>query len=251
MKKWIKQYWVYVAIAIFGGILGTAISLTIWHQNNIGTLAEWVSGIGSFGAIAFAYIQIKIQIKEGQLAKRPIFSITCLNTLKEDFENYYVNDADFEYFSKALILREVEPNREKIRTLSNNRQGYKIKNLSNESALNIFLEIKYDDKKISDIMTISSIDPKSEAVLFTHEMLSNKSGNVYKDVHQKIEYIKLHFDSLIDVRYIQIWDQRYNITKSEGKEKEYINMINYKIQETHTRPKLVNTVNFMFNKMSI
>lgn len=244
MKNWIKQYWVYVAIAIFGGILGTAISLTIWHQNNIGTLAEWVSGIGSFGAIAFAYIQIKIQIKENQLAKRPIFSITCVHTLKEDFENYYVNDADFNSFWKASNPREDEPNGKKIRTLSNNRKGYKFENLSNEAALNICLEIKYDDKKESDIMTISSIDPKSEAAFFTHEMLSNKSENVYKDVHKKIEYIKLHFDSVIGVHYIQIWDQKYKITKPDGKEKEDIDMINYKIQETHTRPELVNTVKF-------
>ncbi|WP_261982425.1 hypothetical protein [Lactobacillus kimbladii] len=41
MKNWFKEYWVYVAIAIFGGIIGTALSLTIWHQNNIGTLADW------------------------------------------------------------------------------------------------------------------------------------------------------------------------------------------------------------------
>ena len=77
--KWLKKYWWYFVISFSSSFVGGIICITITNKN-IGSLADWVSGIGSLIAIAFAYWKNAEQRKEYdedksklKLSKRPLF----------------------------------------------------------------------------------------------------------------------------------------------------------------------------------
>lgn len=58
--NWFKKYGWYILISFISAILGGAICISI-SQKNLGSFADWLSGLGSIAAIAFAYWQIHEQ----------------------------------------------------------------------------------------------------------------------------------------------------------------------------------------------
>ena len=194
MKNWFKEYWVYVAIAIFGGIIGTALSLTIWHQNNIGTLADWVSGIGSVVAIVFAYLQIREQRDEyeddkkhqkeiAQINNKPLFEVYISNILNSSDETFF--------FPAEKLGKENEESLFTFRELSNQyylldlKFFYCIKSVKDCTAINPTLVITYESpnhKEIDqDIIHADTIIRGGKEVRF----LTKKILNLHKVKKEK------------------------------------------------------------------
>ncbi|GDZ84756.1 hypothetical protein EFN63_08095 [Leuconostoc citreum] len=62
MKDWIKQAGTGIFYGLIGGAIGLAIlAMSSNNHDTFGNVADWVSGIGSVGAIYFVYRQIKQQ----------------------------------------------------------------------------------------------------------------------------------------------------------------------------------------------
>ncbi|SCC13475.1 hypothetical protein [Weissella bombi] len=60
-NKWIRKMPLLVLV-VFSTIIGSIIGFIIVHNyHDIGSIADWVSGVGSLGAIWFVHLQIKQQ----------------------------------------------------------------------------------------------------------------------------------------------------------------------------------------------
>ena len=80
MRKWFEKYEEYIwfsLITVLSSFLGATIVYLI-PKKNFGSIADWVSGIGSCGAVIVALWQIimqrKKEEKDRKLANRPFFS---------------------------------------------------------------------------------------------------------------------------------------------------------------------------------
>lgn len=211
MKNWFKEYWVYVAIAIFGGIIGTALSLTIWHQNNIGTLADWVSGIGSVVAIVFAYWQIDEQRKEYEedrnyekekekFSNRAYFGITYGNYVNEGEKivynwNYCISENLFDYNSDKKIFFVNE-------TMTGNSLII-VKNYSSANAINCLLKVEYNDNS-SDTFDFENLQPGDKKTIIPNKLIDKPSSHI----PQLINSIEIHFDSIRNEHFVQRWDKK-------------------------------------------
>ena len=76
MKEWIRL----LSGGILGGLLGSGLgllvlSLALRNYNVFGNVADWVSGIGSLGAILMVLFQIKKNKESDFSQSRPIFKI--------------------------------------------------------------------------------------------------------------------------------------------------------------------------------
>ena len=214
MKKRFKKYWVYVAIAIFGGILGTALSLTIWHQNNIGTLADWVSGIGSVGAILFAYWQIDEQRSEYEedkrqlkLSKRPRFEIYTSNILNNSDETFFLAaEQTKRKQSEDYFLFDRKNNLFLLINDKNYKFFWGIKNVANYAAINPTLTITYKYAGLEREDTIRAdtmVQSGKEVKFLTNVVIDDKKINLNR---ANIE-IELYFMSTDGNYYKQTFKQ--------------------------------------------
>ncbi len=88
----------YLWVAFISAFLGSSLVFTIFScfSNKHGTLAEWISGIGTIAAILFVYWQIDEQRKEFQLSKKYSIQIAFIPQVHYEstkdggklFENY-------------------------------------------------------------------------------------------------------------------------------------------------------------------
>ena len=121
------------------GILITFISKLEW-----GTVADWVSGIGSFGAVIVALWQIIIQRKKEEkdrkLANRPFFSLARRTYLKEGIDELLLLPKDNKY-----VLREsfYERKNENNLTFKKKIGAYEFTNVSQAVATSLVFKIEY------------------------------------------------------------------------------------------------------------
>lgn len=225
MRKWIKQYGWYVAISMLGGILGAGFSLFIWHQRNLGTLAEWVSGLGSLGAIIFAYKQIDEQRKEynekQELDNRPYFSLSKQSSLGKNKTKIWL-----EIKGGLKISNMFKPVYNPLgeiwfKEVINDGYMYKMTNLSNNSAANLILEVTYfinnknkNREEVKDTICPDIPVMKGESILFMTDTMILSSKKALYDSEKKIS---LYFMSGYGNYYVQSWKEN----KTEKVEKYF------------------------------
>lgn len=222
--KFIKKYWVVLILGILTGACISWVAIAFFNgilRKNFGSLADWLSGVGSLLAIAFAYWQIYEQRKEFEINKkadedlekqklRPFFSIHFRSKIFQDKENYYVNEKDTDKFSVSK-----KDNKEEAIFL-NGKEGYEVTNIINNVALNVTFEVIYQDNE-RDILNVDSLQAKATGIFFTKKVLNypvNNSTNVMKNVEDQTKCIRIYFDSLLGIHYCQEWKEK--IKKGES-----------------------------------
>lgn len=161
-----------------------------WNCIDWGSVADWVSGIGSILAIIFVILQIK-QSKEQlneQLRKekenafrieRPLFKIELsnwadLNSLNKNFlkiSKEEQNDIKKYVFKDDYIDSIKEKFQHRVMTPGINKNAVYIKNISDKSILALECHIKVDeyidgkDKKESYCFRIDKVSPDEKVIL--------------------------------------------------------------------------------------
>lgn len=218
MRKWIKQYGWYVAVSILGGIFGAAVSLFIWRQKSLGTIAEWVSGLCSFGAIIFAYKQIKEQREEYEedkkeelnkkiLDNRPFFTAYKRRYLLRKKEVLWILVEDFK---ENVIKSIIDPSIDKLSDYVNFKNDiniYIFKNVTMAAATSITLKIEYKndgETEKTDFCDIETcVDGKEQVIILPHSILSEPEKYVYCQ-----KKISLYFSTIDDRVYCQNWTEK-------------------------------------------
>lgn len=184
-----------------------------------GTVADWVSGFASMGAIVFAYWQIAEQRKEYKkdktdeirreiLANRPFFSLLKLfyltkgkdhlYTLAEDRNDEKINDL----FSESTD------------TYVDFKKGfcaYGFKNVSQAVATNVVLKIEYQSEANGKVLRTdycnigTCVIEKEQVIILPHSIMNESHTYAYCP---KIIY--LYFSTIDDRVYRQSWIEQYN-----------------------------------------
>lgn len=98
--NWEKKYRWYGVFGFFGGILGGAFCMSIKHAKNMGTLADWLSALGTIAAVMVAlWPQIKsmfgsnlfFQLELNSSEKIYKFNILNLSDANEIVDIKYIN----------------------------------------------------------------------------------------------------------------------------------------------------------------
>lgn len=224
--KWLKKYWWYNVISFSSSFIGGIICITITNKN-IGSFADWVSGIGSLLAIAFAYWQIHIQTKEYEedkkekinreiLANRPFFSCKRRINLKSEKDHLWVTGDDINSGSAEKILKiDEEGYGDFISAIA----AYEFKNVSQAVATNVVLKIEYKDVASNetlkeDCSTIrTSVIGKERAIMLPHSIVDESKDNDRID-DESLPYsycpkiISLYFTTIDDRAYCQRWVEK-------------------------------------------
>lgn len=210
--NWFKKYGWYILISFISAILGGAICISI-SQKNLGSFADWLSGLGSIAAIAFAYWQIHEQKVEYENDKReqekikqknnqPLFSLSNTRFFKKGVRNCYWQPNDFQEISKKIDSSKIN-----YALLTENKGCYELINITNSLASDVCFRITYTDGE-HQTLYIPFIDEKNLSYLFTHKMFS--SGLTIHNINEQVANIKLYYDSIDKIHYVQIWENRIN-----------------------------------------
>lgn len=207
MIKWIKQYGWYFAISILGGTLGAVFSLFIWHQGNLGTIAEWVSGLGSLGAIVFAYWQMHVQRKQYEkdkiLANRPFFSCMRKTYLKGSKDKLWLLPEDEDSVLRASFFKRKSNN---VLNFKKKIAAYEFTNVSKAVATSVVLKIEYQNRTRDEVLRTDYCKIKKcvmgneEDIILPTSIINEPStyADCPKDVY-------LYFTTIDDRAYCQKW----------------------------------------------
>lgn len=171
MKNKVKSSKIKVGLTIFLLVIGITIGMFLgkiqYNAENMGTLADWVSGLGSLGALIFAYYQINDSNKQTQIT---------LKEMKKEHEDsfrpsIYANDK-----FKMKIDQNSQPD----------NFVFTITNIGKDVAKDITIE-KYTCEDIESLKGLFN-NPKVEVNLVNEEAIyyehdNNKSKNYYTDGH--------------------------------------------------------------------
>lgn len=218
--KWLKKYWWYFVISFSSSFVGGIICITITNKN-IGSLADWVSGIGSLIAIAFAYWQIAEQRKEYEedkrqlkLSKRPLFEIYTSNILNNSNETFFLAAEQIKKEKSNRYFTFVDnSNQFLLLNDENYKFFYCIKNVANYAAINPTLAItyKYTNSEWKDTIHADTIvQSGKEAKFLTNVVIGDKKINPDKkiDLNRADKEIELYFMSSDGYYYKQKFKQR-------------------------------------------
>lgn len=248
VMNWIKKYGGYILIIfiiIFGGAIernafrnfGDAFYMFIKHIKNWGTVADWVSGVGSLFAIAFAYWQIREQRKQiseqireyeidkkrekelEKLHNRPFFSLEKKTNLTHGLNIVWT---DIEYAAEICdSFEEIDENDGRLWYYSVKKQGYMydFKNISANSAINLSLAISYIDSSLEetinnkDVITLYRGVIQNESITF---MAPTMIRDNEKAMWKSDKKISLYFASVDGEWYRQDWlDERSKKIKND------------------------------------
>ena len=231
--KWIKKYGWYILIVSICSISGGGIVSAI-NYKNIGSLADWVSGLCSTVAIGVAYYQIYEQKKEyksdkfddeknKKLKYRAFFTLVHSITISMNSAicfNYADKD-DFERTKKKLstIFRDDDNT-----IVRKNKFLYKIENISDASVINVIFKIGYHDSKESECIDLRVIHARSVVYVLT-ERIFNEEDPLHNQTY--VKYIEIYFDTLMNNHYVQRW----NIEKSYAENKNILDWNKSTIKE--------------------
>lgn len=187
------------------GILITFISKLEW-----GTVADWVSGIGSFGAVIVALWQIIIQRKKEEkdrkLANRPFFSLARRTYLKEGIDELLLLPKDNKY-----VLREsfYERKNENNLTFKKKIGAYEFTNVSQAVATSLVFKIEYLNEASDKIL-------RTDYCKIGKCVMGNEEDMILPTsiIHEPSTYascpknVYLYFTSIDDRAYCQKWIEK-------------------------------------------
>lgn len=188
---------------LINGIIITFISKLEW-----GTVADWVSGIGSFGAVIVALWQIIMQRKKEEkdkiLANRPFFSFMKLSYLTKHKDHLWtlIEDA-----SSQKIGNTFKNNSEY--EFKNGIHAYEFKNVSQAVATNVALKVEYQNKLTGNVIRTdycnieTCVMGNERAIILPHSTMSDPS---YFSLCPK--RVNLYFSTIDDRVYRQRWIER-------------------------------------------
>ena len=148
MKNKTPENMMFILVALLAGIGGGAFCMAINGYENLGTAADWVSGIGSAAAIIFAYWQIDEQRKQYEKEKIPLFEISISSILNSSDETFFLSaekispKVDSHYFSFSEQKKQF--------LLTDRKFFYCVKNIANYDAINPTLVITYKSYRMND-----------------------------------------------------------------------------------------------------
>ena len=249
--NWIKKCGLFTLFIFLCSVVGGSLAISMYHKN-WGSAADWTSGFLSLMAIAVAYYQIHEQKREYEkdkmdtnerfeLNNRSQFSIFYLSALDIKGENYFINRNDTDLLKENKCPKIDRLNGKNYQKLKNDKRAYQLTNVTDNVAINVNIEIGYASNLESDKLQITFIPPRSEAIVFTHQMLVNKNENPYLDIAKQTKYIKLYFESLSGQQYVQVWNKPTVIPNGKT---EVIDIMSSETIVAKERPDGSNTINF-------
>ena len=187
-----------------------------WPKLDWGTVADWVSGFASIGAIVFAYIQIKMQREEYEndktdemrrekLANQSFFSIVEQTQLKDGKDHLWLADEDCQS-NPNKVLEKTTPD---YTYFKGDFFAYKLKNVSQALATDVALKIEYQDKISDEILKTeycnlrTCVGANEQAIILPHSIMNEPE--TYSHCPKKIY---LYFTSIDNKAYCQTWVQK-------------------------------------------
>lgn len=188
-----------------------------WPKLDWGTVADWVSGIGSCGAVIVALGQIMAQRKQYKndkadeskreiLANRPYFSIVEQKQLRNKKDHLWLTDEDSESIAPEIVFKGTTKNY----TFFNGKFfAYKIKNVSQAVATDVVLKIEYQNETKDKVLKTdycnlrTCVGANEQAIILPHSIMNNPE--TYSLCHKKIY---LYFKAIDDITYCQRWTER-------------------------------------------
>lgn len=216
----------FFLLALLAGFVGGAICMALNGYKNLGTAADWLSGIGSVGAILFAYLQIREQISEYEndkreyennkkeeinqkiLSNRPFFSIAKKTYLARGKDQLWTIIKDSgETKINDLFKKTTDTSRE----FKNNIYAYEFKNVSQALATNVVLKTEYQDKLTGNVLRTdycnigTCVMGNERAIILPHSIMNEPINYVRcpKNVY-------LYFTTIDDRAYCQRWIEKFN-----------------------------------------
>lgn len=221
--KWLKKYWWYIVISFSSSFVGGIICITITNKN-IGSLADWVSGIGSLLAIAFAYWQIHIQTKEYEedkkekisreiLANRPFFSLVRSLYLKKGRDHLWLTNDDSNLEKLEAFFKNNTEYRKGVNeyAFKNDIYVYEFINISQAAATKLALKIEYQNETSDEILKTDyccikyCVIGNQRAIILPHSMMNE--SNAYALCPKSVY---LYFSTIDDKVYCQRWIEKSN-----------------------------------------
>lgn len=181
-----------------------------WPKLDWGTVADWVSGIGSCGAVIFALGQLiwqkEKEKKEKKLANRPYFSIVEQTQLKNKKDHLWLTDKDYQLIGPKKVF--AKPT-QSYTVFKDDFFAYKLKNVSQAVATDVVLKIEYQDKISKEILKTeycnlrTCVGANEQAIILPHSMID--APETYSICPKKIY---LYFKAIDDTTYCQRWTER-------------------------------------------
>ena len=197
--------------------------LNTWWNNlcwwlSKGSGAEWVSVMGSFGAIAFAYIQIceqkheyeddkKSRSKTREILNRPLFTVAFTTGVKVGVHNCYYNAEKFNENYKLKYYSII--NGEEANFLVP-LQAISITNITEKPAINVIFKISFSNNT-TEIFNCICIQEKCRANFFTRELFFDRTSVGLSWIF--VKKLELYFDAIDGKHYYQVWDKRIGTVK--------------------------------------
>ena len=204
-------------LALLAGIVGGAICMALNGYKNLGTVADWVSGIGSCGAVIVALWQIIAQRnkeeKDKKLANRPFFSLMGQLYLQRNHKLWLL-PKDKKIIRKNDFFDVTEP---KLVKFKNKIRVFEFKNVSQAVATNVALKIEYQNKATGEVLgtdyyRLETCVMKNEKIFFLPHSILHKPYT-YSYCNKSID---LYFTTIDDRAYHQKWIEKYDKSDSQG-----------------------------------
>ena len=195
-----------------------------------GTVADWVSGIGSLIAIAFAYLQISEQRKEYEedkkekirreiLANRPFFSLSKSSYLTKTEDHLWLTIDDNDSKIVSNILKNTTNNNDDAIEFKDGIWVYKFKNVSKAIATKVVLKIEYQNRTKDKVLKTdycyikSCVMENEQVIILPHSIMNEPS--TYSLCPKSVN---LYFSTIDDKVYCQRWIEKFDKSDDLGVE---------------------------------
>lgn len=194
-------------------------TITLVSKIDWGTVADWVSGIGSLIAIGFAYWQIAEQRKEYEedkkekisreiLANRPFFSFIQLFYLNKGKDHLWTLVEDR---SDEKINNLFSESTDTYHVFKNGICAYNFKNVSQAVATNVVLKIEYQSEANGKVLKTdycnigTCVIGKEQVIILPHSVMNQPDTYAYCSKN-----IYLYFSTIDDRVYRQSWIDKFD-----------------------------------------
>lgn len=226
--NWIKKYGWLIFIGFLAGMLGNAFCMFIGRIKNWGSVADWVSGILSFGAIVVALKQVKEQREQYEddkktkreddiLENRAFFDVSKRTYVVKNKDSVWVSREDYdnnkawECIYKKFNDKEAEENKksndkeaEDIKyPLADYSYVYVFRNFTKASAYSCTFKIEYKVNGESEYDYIQSnigIMSGEEICILPSKLINEPTK--YANCQKKVS---IYFETLDNRIYCQTW----------------------------------------------
>ena len=185
------------------------IFITFISKLELGTVADWVSGIGSLGAVIVALWQIIVQRKkerkDREIANRPFFSCEAKSYLERKKDDVWTISKDDLNKKYEDVFEQRTEDYIKFR---NKIFVFEFKNASQAVATSLVLKIEYQNEikdKVLETdycMIEKCVMGNERAIMLPHDILNKPDTYVLCP-----KKLYLYFTTIDDKAYCQTWDQ--------------------------------------------